>query len=28
MLTVHMEYELWLEILKINRARGDVATIY
>lgn len=27
MLTVHMEYELWLETLEIIRARGDVATI-
>lgn len=27
MLTVHMEYELWLETLKVIRARGDVATI-
>lgn len=27
MLTVHMEYEIWLETLGIIRARGDVATI-
>ncbi len=27
MLTVHMEYELWLETLETIRARGDVATI-
>lgn len=27
MLTVHMEYELWLETLEIIRARGDVATV-
>jgi spore maturation protein CgeB len=27
MLTVHMEYELWLETLENIRARGDVATI-
>lgn len=27
MLTVHMEYEIWLETLEIIRARGDVATI-
>lgn len=27
MLTVHMEYELWLETLEVIRARGDVATI-
>ena len=27
MLTVHMEYEVWLETLEIIRARGDVATI-
>lgn len=27
LLTVHMEYELWLETLEVIRARGDVATI-
>jgi spore maturation protein CgeB len=27
MLTVHMEYEIWLETLELIRARGDVATI-
>lgn len=27
MLTVHMEYEIWLETLEIIRARDDVATI-
>lgn len=27
MLTVHMEYEIWIETLEAIRARGDVATI-
>lgn len=27
MLTVHMEYEIWIETLEMIRARGDVATI-